>query len=215
MGDINFYLEKGERTGWWKNLRRWAEEIRSPSRSGGILSDSAILKNIAKGSIQISPFNPLHVNPVSVDLTLGRNVVEYVIDGPLDARVPPKTKNYKIPDEGILLQPGRAYLMHTEEALRSDKYVTVLDGKSSLGRLFISVHETAGYIDVGFEGQITLEVSVAHFVRVYAGMRFCQVRYHSVVGEPTPYEKKGHYKGALARGAVASLAHEQLRESGF
>lgn len=188
---------------------------RVSARGGGILSDSAIRKNVAKGDIQIAPFIDAHVNPASVDLTLGRKVVEYIIDGELDARVPPKTKEYTIPDGGLVLQPGRAYLMHTEETLRSDKYITVLDGKSSIGRLFISVHETAGYIDVGFEGQVTLEVTVTHFVRVYAGMRFCQVRYHSVVGTPTPYAKHGHYKGALAQGAVPSMAHAQIKEAGL
>jgi dCTP deaminase len=187
---------------------------RVSARGGGILSDSAILKNIERGVIQISPFVAAHVNPASVDLTLGRNVVEYIIEGELDARVAPKTKRYRITDAGIALLPGRAYLMHTEETLRSDSYVTVLDGKSSLGRLFISVHETAGYIDVGFEGQVTLEVTVTHPVRVYAGMRFCQVRYHSVVGKPTPYGERGHYVGIRALGAIPSLACEQIKESG-
>jgi dCTP deaminase len=191
--------------------------LRVSKQGDGILGGNAIGENIGSGRISITPFKPEHVNPASVDMTLGRGVVEYVIDGELDVRKPPAFRKYSIGDEGIVLQPGRAYLMHTEERVHTDHYVAVLDGKSSLGRLFISVHETAGYIDAGFSGQVTLEVTVTHFIRVYAGMRFCQVRFHTIVGTPTLYgsDNGGHYVGALADGAVPSMAHVQVEESGL
>ena len=190
---------------------------RVSARNGGILSGEAIRHNLERGLIQVNPLRMEHLNPASFDLTLGRGVTEYVIDGELDARKPPPTRQYTIGDEGFVLQPGRAYLMHTEEVVHTDHYVTVLDGKSSIGRLFISVHETAGYIDPGWSGQVTLEVTVTHFVRVYAGMRFCQVRYHTMVGKPTLYgaPNGGHYVGDRAKGAVPSLCHEQVKESGL
>lgn len=180
---------------------------------GGILSGNAIREGLERGVIQIEPLQMEHLNPASFDLTLGEGVAEYIVDGELDARQPPYCWHYKIGREGIVLQPGRAYLMHTAEKVHTTRYVPVLDGKSSLGRLFISVHETAGYIDPGFAGQITLEVTVTHPVRVYAGMRFCQIRFHSIVGEPILYpETGGHYVGALAEGAVPSMCHAQVAE---
>jgi dCTP deaminase len=167
------------------------------------------------GRISIEPFQHEHLNPSSVDLTLGPTVVEYILKGELDARKPPKFRKYGIENSGIVLKPGRAYLMHTNEIVHTDHYVSVLDGKSSLGRLFISVHETAGYVDPGFKGQITLEVTVTHPVRVYAGMRFCQLRFYSMVGKPVLYGDTGHYLGELAMGAVPSLCHQQIKESGI
>lgn len=81
---------------------------------------------------------------------------------------------------------------------------------SSLGRLFVSVHQTAGYLDPGFNGQATLEVTSYHSVRVYPGMRFCQVRFHPIVGQVAFYE--GHYQKDMAEGAVPSMVHKQMEE---
>lgn len=95
--------------------------------------------------------------------------------------------------------------MHTAETIWTDKFVPIIDGKSSIGRLFISIHQTAGFGDVGFDGQYTLEVT-SHFpVRVYAGMRFCQIRFHGIQGHITQYE--GNYQGKSAKGPVGSKAH--------
>jgi dCTP deaminase len=141
---------------------------------------------------------------------LGDCVTEYLIDGVIDVRNPPEVRHRKIDRDGIVLHAHQTYLMHTVETLWAADTVPVVDGKSSLGRLFVSVHQTAGYIDPGFEGQITLEVTSYHSVRVYAGMRFCQVRFHPIVGEVVLYD--GHYQGKTAKGAVPSLVHEQMKE---
>lgn len=177
---------------------------------GGILSGPEIHKYVQSGRIRISPFNETNLNPASYDLTLGKNVVEYLIDGVIDVRKPPKVRHRVIGDEGFVLHAHQTYLMHTEERLLATNTVPVVDGKSSLGRLFISVHQTAGYLDPGFEGQVTLEVTSYHSVRVYAGMRFCQVRFHPIVGKVVLY--KGHYQNKTARGAVPSLVHQQMAE---
>ncbi len=180
------------------------------SSRGGILSGPEILRYIEEGHIKIDPFEKSHLNPVSVDLTLGPEVKQYLTEDILDVRVPPRVTSSTIGSEGLVLRPHEGYLLHTQETIWSDCTVPVLDGKSSLGRLFISVHETAGYIDPGFLGQVTLEVTVSHPVRVYSGMRFCQIRFHPIVGRVELY--KGHYAGSTARGAVPSLAHQQMAE---
>lgn len=181
------------------------------TKGGGILSATAILENVKLGRISVDPFVAAHVNPASIDLTLGRRVLEHdLTELHLDPRRLGSHTEYQIDEEGLVLFPGRAYLMHTEEVVHSSHFVSILDGKSSIGRLFISVHETAGYIDPGFKGQITLEVSVTHPVRVYAGMRFCQIRYHTIHGVIDLYD--GHYKNETALGPVPSMAHKQMEE---
>ncbi len=119
--------------------------------------------------------------------------------------------SYDMDDRGILLLPGIGYLAHTEERIRTDRYVPVLDGKSSIGRLFCLCHFTAGYGDAGFDGQYTLEVGVLHPLIVYPGMRFCQIRFHTIVGEVDVYGRKGSYRGAFATGPVPSRAFQMFR----
>lgn len=110
----------------------------------------------------------------------------------------------------FLLKPGIGYLMHTLERIGSTEFIPVLDGKSSIGRKFISIHQTAGFCDAGWEGQITLECTVLHPTWVCIGQRVGQVRFHTISGNKDRY--KGRYKGALAVGAVPSRSWEQLQE---
>ena len=129
----------------------------------------------------------------------------------LDVKNEPITRAFIIGEEGWVLWPGILYLMHTEERVCTRNYAPVLDGKSSIGRLGIVIHLTAGYGDPGFDGQYTLEVTVAHPVRVYAGMRFCQMRFHTLMGKQTNYQSSGHYTGKDAVGPVASKAFTQFK----
>lgn len=184
-----------------------------------ILTADAIRQGLRRQVIDISPYDETLLNPASYDLRLGDGVRVYsrtvcafgpgdmlrpgALHHELDTRAAAEpTTCFKIGQGGWLLHPGVGYLMHTEETVWSSDYVGVVDGKSSLGRLFISVHTTAGYIDPGFRGQITLEVTVTHPVRVYAGMRFAQLRFHMLTGAITQYA--GHYTGSAALGAVAA-----------
>jgi len=177
----------------------------------GVLSGHEIQKQIQKGRIRIDPYDLEQINPASYDLTLGEGVKTYNVVEALDSRAQNPTSDWIIPRDGIVLRPGVGYLMHTRERVWTDTFVPVVDGKSSIGRLFIAVHITAGYIDAGFDGHITLEVTAVHPVRVYAGMRICQIRFHTIAGEVMLY--KGHYQGATATGAVASRSWEQYREN--
>lgn len=167
-----------------------------------ILTGPEIQRQVELGKIQIEPFDPEQVNPASYDLRLGESYLHYSMGAHLDAKQDNPTTAGKIPDDGLFLIPGRLYLMHTVEVLHASDLVTIIDGKSSIGRLGIVCHLTAGYGDPGFRGNYTLEVSVVHPVRVYAGMRFCQARFHTVQGELAQYE--GNYVGETARGPVAS-----------
>lgn len=132
------------------------------------------------------------------------------LDKIVDSKQAQEVYEFEIdPERGWLLKPGIGYLMHTAERVRTDKYVPVLDGKSSIGRLFIAVHVTAGYGDTGFDGQYTLEVVATHPVVVYPGMRFCQIRFHTVVGAVLPYS--GNYTGDASMGPVPSRAYNQFK----
>lgn len=175
-----------------------------------ILTGPEIRVQIELGNIEIDPYVPEHVNPASVDLTLGDTIVGYrcKLDGGfLDSRK--ENPTYREDFREVILQPGWLYLMHTVERVRATRFVPILDGKSSLGRLGVSVHQTAGYGDPGFNGQYTMEVTCVLPVRLYAGMRVAQIRFHAVQGETETY--KGNYVGETARGPVASRSWRQFK----
>jgi len=205
-----------------------------------ILTGNEILRQIEQGRIIVDPFDPKRINPASLDLTLGDKVAVYEdftlcdaadhciaqgkpydgsnlmvkgVSRAYDTKVPSKLRHFAIdPAFGWVVTPGIGYLMHTAERIETDHYVPVLDGKSSVGRLFIKVHETAGYGDPGFNGQFTLEVTASTFpVRLYPGMRICQIRFHRVDGELRSYKDSGHYKGEAAMGPIGS----RINVSGF
>lgn len=172
-----------------------------------ILSGPAIQKAILSGEIEITPFCESQINPNSYDIRLDRILRVYTEDCLDLAKVNP-TKEIYIPPEGILLEPGEIYLGSTEERINAKRYVPKLDGKSSIGRAGIYVHITAGYGDVGFNGNITLEITTIKKVRVYPGIRIGQIRFETVSGEIVPYA--GNYKGVNASGAVASRSWAQM-----
>ena len=143
-----------------------------------ILSGRSIFNAIETGTIEIEPFNENQLNPNSYDLRLSDKVIAYKPGVVLDCAKEPAADEYEtidIPLEGLLLQPGRLYLMSTIERTYAPNTVPLIEGRSSLARLGVSVHSAAGFGDVGFNGTWTLEVSVINPVRIYARMRVCQV----------------------------------------
>ncbi len=155
-----------------------------------ILTDKQILDSIEKGSIVIEPFDPKRLGSNSYDVHLGKTLATYN-DEVLDARKHNQITTFEIPDEGFVLQPDMLYLGVTHEYTETHEHVPFLEGKSSVGRLGIDIHATAGKGDVGFCNFWTLEISVKMPVRVYAGMPIGQLIYFEVQGDViNPYNKK-------------------------
>jgi len=159
-----------------------------------ILSDNSILSAIKSGNIVIDPFRKDCLGTNSYDVHLGKELATYK-DEVLDARKHNHTEPQSIPKEGILLTSGRTYLGITEEYTETHRHVPFLEGKSSVGRLGIDIHATAGKGDVGFCNHWTLEISVHQPVRIYAGMPIGQLIYFEVSGEvEITYDQKASAK---------------------
>lgn len=114
---------------------------------------------------------------------------------PLDMQSIEPFVEYKIPPEGMLLCPGILFLGHTNEVTETPRHVPCLEGRSSVGRLGLGSHVTAGFGDQNFRGDWTLELTVVQKLRVYANVRICQIFYTETVGAVRPYV--GKYQGQL------------------
>lgn len=167
-----------------------------------ILSDRDIRKEIEAGNIVIDPLIDENIEPSSVDLRLGDNFKIVWQNGwdILDIRQGDGALVYKDTKDTIVIHPNQFVLATTMEMveLPDDISANVL-GRSSLGRIGISVHQTAGYIDPGFEGEITLELS-NHGpapVKLYSGDRICQIVFHRLTSPADrPYgHDRSQYQG--------------------
>ena len=154
-----------------------------------IFSDKKILSSIQNGEIIIEPFRKECLGTNSYDVHLGKFLAVY-LNRELDARRHNQIQNIEIPEEGFVLQPGTLYLGVTEEYTETHNAVPFLEGKSSVGRLGIDIHATAGKGDVGFCNTWTLEISCVQPVRVYAGMPIGQLIYFKVEGDIENYYNK-------------------------
>jgi dCTP deaminase len=151
-----------------------------------ILSGKEILSKIKSGELNIDPFDEGRINPNSYNLRLHNELLVYT-DNPLDMKKPSNTRKIIIPDDGFILQPGTLYLGRTYEKTETHYAVPMLEGRSSVGRLGIYIHVTAGFGDVGFSGFWTLEIQCIHPVRIYPFVDICQIYYHTIQGEITEY----------------------------
>lgn len=154
-----------------------------------ILSDLKILEAMKRNAIVIQPFKEECLGTNSYDVHLGKTLALYE-DIVLDAKKHNKIKMFEIPSEGFVLEPDKFYLGVTEEYTETHEHVPFLEGKSSVGRLGIDIHATAGKGDVGFCNYWTLEISVKQPVRVYAGMPIGQIIYFAVEGDIKNYYNK-------------------------
>lgn len=178
-----------------------------------ILSDKDIRARIEKGEIVIeSPDNGhnANVNASSADLRLGKffkiyNHAQKPLLDPLDPEsFENMTKLMEIEEgEPFIVQPGEFILGVTLEKIKiADDLVARVEGRSSLGRLGIIVHSTAGFVDAGFEGTITLEITNINRmpVALYTGMRICQLAFEQMTSKAdVPYNKKksSKYQGQM------------------
>lgn len=170
-----------------------------------ILSDKDIKEKIRAGEILIASQDGHHdtnVNASSMDLRLGRffKIYNHSRQAILDPMQPEslsgatKLIELKEPGEAFIVQPGEFVLGVTMEKIKiADDLVARVEGRSSLGRLGIIVHSTAGFIDAGFEGTITLEITNINRmpVALYPGMRVCQLAFETMSSRAdVPYSKK-------------------------
>ncbi|MDK1011200.1 MAG: dCTP deaminase [Actinomycetota bacterium] len=158
-----------------------------------IFSDRTIKEAITNGRITIDPYDEVMVQPSSVDIRCG--AAFRVFENHRYALIDPKTPQSDLTigvtateSEPFILHPGEFVLGSTLETIGlSDDVVARLEGKSSLGRLGLLIHSTAGFIDPGFRGQVTLELSnVANLpIAIYPGMKIGQVSFYQMT---TPAE---------------------------
>lgn len=173
-----------------------------------MLTGNEIRIQVESGNIKIEPYDPENIGPNSYDVRLADTLMVYT-EAVLDPRQDNRYREIKIPPEGLVLLPGRLYLGKTVEWTSNHGYIPMYEGRSSLGRLGISSHITAGFGDVGFQGNWTLEISVVQPVRIYPGLRIGQLYWHKPVGEITS-NYHGKYQGQ--RGIQPSKLYEDFEE---
>ena len=184
-----------------------------------ILSDRSIREEIEAGRSVIDPFDPDCVQPSSVDLhvdaefrVFANNRYPYI---DVKEEQPDLTDLVEVkPDEPFILHPGEFVLGSTlERVALPDDLVARLEGKSSLGRLGLLIHSTAGYVDPGWDGYLTLELSnVANLpITLYPGMKIGQISFFRLTtAAEKPYGSAGNkYQGQ--RGPTASRSYEDFR----
>lgn len=144
-----------------------------------LLSGSRIKREMAKGNIVITPFEDGHINPNSVNLTLSNELMVYD-DHVLDMAAQESAHKITIPEDGFLLRPDTLYLGRTNEYTETHGFVPMIEGRSSIGRLGMFIHVTAGFGDVGFCGYWTLEIFVVQPLVIYPDVEVCQIYYHDI-----------------------------------
>lgn len=173
-----------------------------------ILSSKNIRDEIRSGNIEISPFSERQLNPNSYNLRLAPDLMVYD-EATLDAKRPARTRSFIIPENGFVFTPGTLYLARTVERTHTDRFVPMLEGRSSIGRLGVSIHVTAGFGDVGFNGFWTLEIHVVQPVRLYPGIEICQIYYHTIDTDNLTLYESGKYQNNT--GIQPSLLYKELQ----
>lgn len=177
-----------------------------------IFTGALIKEHIANGVIVCTPLVEGNIGTNSIDVTLGSEI-KMIGDKEVNPYEKPNhvkvVTKFDVYGEYFIAQPNELYIAHTEEVVGSREDVPVMEGKSSLGRLGVFVHVTAGFGDIGFIGQWVLEIMVVKPTRLYVGMKIAQIVFHKSVGvNDNPYDRKVGAKYAGQMGAVGSLYSE-------
>jgi len=179
-----------------------------------ILSDKSIKEAVARGEIEITPFNPAQVNANSYDIRLGDKLM---LCKPVGNLIDPKRKCTELIEQPLLnygdepcwaLEPNKLYLASTIERTYTPLHVPMLHGKSSLARYGLTIHVTAGFGDVGFDGEWTLEITTIYPILLCPNMKIGQIAFHEVTECETPYGQRAKSKYNNQKGATASKYHE-------
>lgn len=179
--------------------------------SGGkamILSGEEIKKHLGK-EIIIDPFDMSRVNPNSYNLSLNPEILTYE-EVVLDMKKRNRVRSLTIPESGLVLEPNRLYLARTNERTETHNFVPMIEGRSSIGRLGLFVHVTAGFGDVGFCGYWTLEMFAVQPIRIYPNVEICQIFYHQIAGDFQKYKSDKYQNNA---GVQPSLLYRELNPS--
>ncbi len=170
-----------------------------------ILSGKEIERHMGN-EIIIKPFNKSQLNPNSYNLRLADELMIYDFHE-LDMKKKNSGHLIKIPEEGYLLEPNKLYLARTMEYTKTECFVPMLEGRSSVGRLGLFIHVTAGFGDVGFSGYWTLEMFCVQPIRIYSGVEICQIYFHTVLGTADKYDS-GKYQNN--KGIQTSLLYKDF-----
>ena len=172
-----------------------------------VLSDGTIRRLVDEGRIVIDPWDESLVQPASVDLRLGDSfrVFHNHRTSAIDLREPPTNLTEEITAEMFVIHPGEFVLGRTLESVAiPEDVVARIEGKSSIGRLGLIVHATAGFVDPGFKGTLTLEITNLTRVpiKLYPGLLIAQLSFMSLdAPAERPYgsaELGSHYQGQTA-----------------
>lgn len=151
-----------------------------------VLSGGEIRERLGK-DVHITPFQEDCLNPNSYNLTLHDELLVYE-EVVLDTKHPNRFRRIQIPEEGMILSPGQVYLGRTAEYTETHNLVPMLAGRTSIARLGLFVHCASGFGDVGFCGHWTIEMFAVQPIRIYAGLRVCQIFYHELTGSVQEYK---------------------------
>src|SRR3990172_5241894 len=153
-----------------------------------VLSGLEIKKQLGTNLV-IDPFEEALLNPNSYNLRLHDEIMVYE-EVVLDMRKANRVRRMTIPDGGVVLTPSQLYLGRTVGDTETHGFVAMLEGRSSVGRLGLFVHVTAGFGDVGFRGYWTLEMFAVQPVRIYPRVAICQIFYHQISGYIVEYSSE-------------------------
>jgi len=156
---------------------------------GGWLSGPQIRREVEAGNISIDPFSVDQLNPNSYNYRLSPTILR-LIGETIDVREEDSFEEIQVTEKGLLLLPSECYLGATLEKFGSNVFASLVTGRSSIGRKFITNHVTAGLIDQGFFGSITLEITVQRPTRIYPAILFGQIFWFTVVGQSELYAGK-------------------------
>ena len=170
---------------------------------GGKLTGAEIVRQMIMGNIEIEDFDISRIGPNSYDLILdnvfktyrpiyqSKNKNDHTMY--LDMLKENPFEEFIIPDDGYPLMPGKVYIATTKERTFTSKFQPNIDGRSSVGRLGISIHQTAGFGDIGFDGKWTLEITVAQPIIIYPNVPICQISFFVPAGD-TSIQYNGRYQ---------------------
>lgn len=200
---------------------RWLKKrlgLCSP-KEAGLLSNQEISEELINGDLEITPLPTENIQPASVDLRLSRKFKRYRSDDATSCLIDsetgvPENLHEEIESDNIIVRPGDFILGSTVERVKiPDNIYSEVKGRSSYGRLGIEVHKTAGVIDPGWDGHITLEIanSMPYPVELHAGNRVCQITLHRMNTDADPsYGQKNDSKYQYQQGPTASRVDEDV-----